>query len=174
MDGFEEAGASDAPPDAPAEAAPGDAAYESGAVEAGNGVSEGGDATTDTGNVSSGDATTDTGNVPNEAGGCSMVGTWTGTYSCSMMNGVGFSWAINADGTAAGTISGEGTVDQTWSLTADTLSITDTSGSACNSSSVGTYTVAFSASCNQATLTEISDPCTGRGECVGGLVIAHQ
>jgi hypothetical protein len=160
-DGFEEASDSDATSEAPAEAAPRDAPYES-AVDAGNGVSEGGDAATDTGIDSS------------EAGGCSFVGTWTGTYSCSTMNGVGFSWAINADGTAAGTISGAGTVDQTWSLTGDTLSITDTSAGACSSATVGIYTIAFSASCNQATLTEIDDLCTGRGQCVGGLVIARQ
>jgi hypothetical protein len=161
-DGFEEAGTSDVPSDAPAEAAPRDATYESGSVDAGNRVSEAGDAATDTGIDS------------NEAGGCSFVGTWTGTYSCSTMNGIGFSWAINADGTAAGTITGGGTVNQTWSMTGDTLQITDTGGSACSSSSVGVYTVAFSASCNQATLTEIDDLCTGRGDCVGGLVVARQ
>ena len=166
-DGFEEAGPSDAPSEAPAEAAAGDTASESGSVDASHSVSEGA--------VSQGaDATTDAGNVSNEAGGCSFVGTWTGTYSCSTMNGVGFTWAINADGTAIGTISGKGTVDQTWSLTGDTLSITDTGGSSCGSSSVGTYTVAFSASCNQATLTEVDDLCTGRGNCVGGLVCARQ
>lgn len=160
--GFEEAGAFDAPSEAPAEAAPGDAAYESGSIDASNDVSEGGDGATDTGIDSS------------EAGGCSFVGTWAGTYSCSTMNGVGFSWAIHADGTAAGTITGGGTVNQTWSLNGDTLSITDTSASSCSSSTVGVYTVAFSASCNQVTLTEIDDLCTGRGDCVGGLVVARQ
>jgi hypothetical protein len=160
--GFEEAGALDAPSEAPAEAAPGDAPYESGPVDAGNGLSEGGDAATDAG-IDSG-----------EAGGCSFVGTWTGTYSCSTMDGVGFSWAVNADGTAVGTIGDAGTVHQTWSITGNTLHITDTSGSACSSSTDGVYTVAFSASCNQATLTEVDDLCTGRGNCVGGLVCARQ
>jgi hypothetical protein len=148
------------PADAQTDAAPVDAAPEAAAsTEAGP---EGGDAAEDA---------TDSGDAPSEAGVCSPVGTWTGTYSCPSMNGDTFAWVISADGTAVGTIDDAATVDETWSLSGETLSIADTGGSGCTGSQVGTYTVTFSASCAQMTLTEIADPCTGRGTCVNGLVV---
>jgi hypothetical protein len=106
-----------------------------------------------------------------DGGLCSMVGTWTGTYSCSELSGLNYTWVIRSDGTATGTIAGGGTVQQAWSVSGDTMSITDV-GSTCGS--VGTYTLTFDASCNQVTMTKLDDPCTVRGDCVDGLVVRRQ
>lgn len=153
-DGSLEAG----PTDAQADAAPVDAPSETASTDA---AAEGGD------------AAVDVGSVPNDAGACSVVGTWSGTYSCTLMNGESVAWVFSANGTSVGTIGDAATVDQTWSLSGETLSMTDVSGSACSGSEVGTYTLAFTASCAQMTLTEIADPCTGRGSCVNGLVVTR-
>jgi hypothetical protein len=104
-------------------------------------------------------------------GGCSMVGTWTGTYSCTALSGIGYTWVIRSDGTATGTIQGSGTVQQTWSVSGDTMTIADI-GTTC--ASAGTYALAFDASCGQVKLTEISDPCAGRAPCVNGLLVTRQ
>jgi hypothetical protein len=106
----------------------------------------------------------------NEASsGCSMVGTWTGTYSCPSLSGRGYTWVIRGDGTATGTIQGVGVVQQTWSVSGDAMTLTD---STCGSA--GSYALAFNASCGQVKMTEISDPCAGRGMCVDGLVVTRQ
>jgi hypothetical protein len=100
--------------------------------------------------------------------GCSMVGTWTGTYSCPSLSGDSYTWVIRGDGTATGTIQGV-VIQQTWSVSGNAMTITDSS---CGSP--GTYALAFNASCSQVTMTEISDPCPGRGMCVGGLLVTRQ
>jgi hypothetical protein len=147
------------PIEAASDAAAFDAASEAAPVDAASDARDGGDAASpDAGDGDTGVA-------------CSIVGTWTGTYSCASMDGEMYTWAINSDGTATGTITGGGSVQQTWSISGDTFTIeTDSS---CGSS-LGVYTASFNASCTQLTLTEISDACTGRGSCVDGLVSTRQ
>jgi hypothetical protein len=101
---------------------------------------------------------------------CSFVGTWAGTYSCSALNGVSYNWVLRSDGTATGTIGGSSTVEQTWSVSGTTLTIADNGCAGVQ----GTYTLAYESSCNQATLTRISDTCSMRGDCVNGLHVTRQ
>lgn len=70
-----------------------------------------------------------------------------------------------------GTITGVGSVQQTWSISGHTFTIA--TDSSCGSSP-GVYTISFNSSCTQMTTTEVSDSCSGRGPCVNGLVSTLQ
>ena len=129
--------------------------------------SSGGDSSSTTG--SSG-ATGSSGSSGGTGSNCAIVGTWQGTYSCSELNGVQYTWDIQDGGTAVGHIGSSSTVDQTWSLSGSTMTIADVNDSC---TSPGTYTLTFDASCASFDLARISDPCSTRGDCVDGLHVTR-
>jgi hypothetical protein len=108
-------------------------------------------------------------------GSCSLIGTWQGTYSCTQLNGVQYTWDIQDGGTAVGQIGTFDTVHQTWSLSGSTMTIVDVSdtsgGPTCGTP--GHYAVAFDASCGSFASTRIDDACTNRGDCVDGLHVTR-
>jgi hypothetical protein len=98
---------------------------------------------------------------------CSMAATWTGTYSCpGFLAGKKYTWAMKADGTATGSIEGLGSVQQTWKLDKNVLTITEHNDQ-CKGD--GKYTVSWGASCGTMSLVKISDACASRGACVDKL-----
>ena len=97
---------------------------------------------------------------------CSMVATWTGTYSCpGPLSGKHYNWIMNADGTAAGSIEGLGPINQTWALKDGVLTINEKDQCA----GEGKYKVKWAADCSTMTLSKVSDACAPRGACVDKL-----
>jgi hypothetical protein len=101
------------------------------------------------------------------ASACSMVATWSGTYSCpGPLAGKHYTWVMRADGTATGTIEGLGSVQQTWTLASGVLSINE-HNDRCGGE--GRYNVTWGADCSTMKLARISDACPSRGACVDNL-----
>jgi len=102
------------------------------------------------------------------AGGtCSMVATWTGSYSCpGPLAGRHYTWVMRADGTATGTIDGLGSVQQTWTLANGVLTIAE-HNDRCGGE--GKYNVTWAPDCSTMKLARISDTCSSRGACVDNL-----
>ena len=100
-------------------------------------------------------------------GSCSLAATWTGKYSCpGFLSGKKYTWAMKADGTATGSIEGLGSVQQTWKLDKNVLTISEHNDQ-CKGD--GKYTVTWGANCGTMSLVKISDACASRGGCVDKL-----
>ena len=95
-----------------------------------------------------------------------MAATWKGAYSCpGPLAGKHYTWIMNADGTATGTIEGLGPINQTWVLKDGVLTINEKD----QCSGEGKYNVKWAADCSTMTLSKISDACNERGACVDKL-----
>jgi hypothetical protein len=71
------------------------------------------------------------------------------------------------DGTATGSIEGVGSIQQTWKLAKNILTITEHNDQ-CKGD--GKYTVTWGADCGTMKLSRISDACASRGACVDKLM----
>jgi hypothetical protein len=100
---------------------------------------------------------------------CSLVGTWTGPVPAGPFVGGTVTMVIAGDGTYSGVI-GTYSWAGTWAVTAGTMTVTDTAGSAaCPANQVGGYTVTFGSTCNTADFAIVSDTCAGRSYVIDKL-----
>jgi hypothetical protein len=108
---------------------------------------------------------------------CSLVGTWTGTVNGGLTD---VSWTFNSDGTASGTFTTGASVvtdNGPWAVSNGDITFSTSSCSpsnACPCSGDGVYALTFSADCNSATTTLVTDACPGRDAFVDGLSLDRQ
>jgi len=106
-------------------------------------------------------------------GACPLAGTWKGPVPGGPFAGQTLTYALQAGGATSGAM-GTASVLGTWEWISGVLTVADTSSTpasvACPAGQAGTYSVAFSADCTQATFTATDEPCEGRKVVLDGFV----